>query len=78
MKHSKTRNTSNPEALIGEDAAARFLAVSPRTLRNWRTRGNGPKFVKVSARCIRYRVKDLTDWTEKRTRRSTSDLGIFR
>lgn len=74
-----TRNHPSPsEALLDERRAAAYLSVSPRTLRNWRTRGGGPKFVKVSARCIRYRVKDLAEWTERRTRRSTSDLGILR
>ena len=68
----------DPAALVDETLAANFLALSKRTLRNWRTRGGGPKFVKVSSRCIRYRVQDLIDWTEKKTRRSTSDLGIFR
>ena len=73
-----TNLPNDEQRLLSESQAARHLAVSPRTLRNWRTRGNGPKFVKVSARCIRYRVKDLSEWTERRTRRSTSDLGIFR
>ena len=67
-----------PAALVDETQAADFLALSKRTLRNWRTRGGGPKFVKVSNRCIRYRLQDLIDWTEKKTRRSTSDLGILR
>ncbi|QYI99719.1 helix-turn-helix domain-containing protein [Thalassovita mediterranea] len=69
---------TDPNQLLGESQAANYLAVSPRTLRNWRTRGGGPKFVKVSARCIRYRLKDLVDWADKRTRRSTSDMGFFR
>lgn len=73
-----TKLPVDEDRLLSESQAAKHLAVSPRTLRNWRTRGGGPKFVKVSARCIRYRVKDLADWTERRTRRSTSDLGIFR
>ncbi|MBI1236323.1 MAG: helix-turn-helix domain-containing protein [Alphaproteobacteria bacterium] len=68
----------NERQLLSETQAAKYLAVSPRTLRNWRTRGGGPKFIKVSNRCIRYSVHDLLDWTEKKTRRSTSDLGIFR
>lgn len=71
-------DTAPPDTLVNENQAADMLCVSPRTLRNWRTRGGGPKFVKISPRCIRYRVSDLTSWTEKRIRRSTSDLGIFR
>jgi predicted DNA-binding transcriptional regulator AlpA len=69
---------TNANALVEEDQAADFLALSHRTLRNWRSRGGGPKYIKVSAGCIRYRVQDLHDWIERKTRRSTSDLGIFR
>lgn len=75
MANTKLRD---PDQLLDEAGAAKHLAVSPRTLRNWRTRGGGPKFVKISDRCIRYRLRDLLEWLEKRTRRSTSDLGILR
>ncbi|WP_430431863.1 helix-turn-helix transcriptional regulator [Oceanicaulis sp.] len=73
-----TNQGPDPNRLLSEDQAAKRLSISPRTLRNWRTRGGGPKFIKVSGRCIRYRIKDLDEWTDRRTRRSTSDLGIFR
>lgn len=64
------------EELINEDQAAKALGVTKRALRNWRVRGGGPKYVKVSSRCIRYRRRDLLDWTEARIRENTSDLGI--
>ena len=76
--NSETQTTVRIQAnLLNEVQAADYLAVSPRTLRNWRTRGGGPKYVRISARCIRYRMSDLSEWTENRTRRSTSDFGIF-
>ncbi|WP_339745281.1 helix-turn-helix domain-containing protein [uncultured Maricaulis sp.] len=78
MKKPKTPVLTDANALIDEDDASKYLAISPRTLRNWRTRGGGPRFVKISARCIRYRMRDLLEWSDKRTRRSTSDLGILR
>jgi predicted DNA-binding transcriptional regulator AlpA len=73
-----SKQSTDPDALIDERKAALFLSISDRTLRNWRTRGGGPKFVKISTRCIRYRMRDLLEWSDHRTRRSTSDLGIFR
>ena len=73
-----TSGTQPVTTLLKEFEAAQFLNVSPRALRNWRTRGGGPKFIRVSARCIRYRPNDLEEWVEKRSRRSTSDLGILR
>lgn len=61
------------DRLIGEKAAAQFIGYTPRALQNWRVRGGGPRFVKVSSRSIRYRRRDLIDWAEGRLRTSTSD-----
>ncbi|MBL9096234.1 MAG: hypothetical protein JNK07_04850 [Alphaproteobacteria bacterium] len=36
-----------------------MLNVSPRVLEAWRCRGGGPTFVKISARCVRYRRDDV-------------------
>lgn len=71
-----TNNDSTSMQMLSEVQTAKLLAVSPRTLRNWRTRGGGPQFVQVSPRCIRYRLTDLEAWADRRKRRSTSDLGI--
>jgi len=55
--------------------AAEYLNLQPKTLSRWRIRGGGPKFIRVSPRCIRYRASDLDAWTAQRLRRSTSDNG---
>lgn len=65
----------HPDQLLNEHDAAELLGYSVRTLQKWRVVGGGPKFVKVSARSIRYRVKDLLDWIAERTISSTSDQG---
>jgi predicted DNA-binding transcriptional regulator AlpA len=61
------------DRLIDEFVAAEFLGYSVRALRNWRVRGGGPRYVKVSARSIRYRRRDLIAWAEARLCRNTSD-----
>lgn len=61
------------DQLICEKDAAEFLGYTKRALQNWRLRGGGPRFVKVSARSIRYRRRDLLEWIEARLRNSTSD-----
>lgn len=66
------------EQLLPEKTAAKLLAISPRTLRNWRVKGKGPQYVKVSSRAIRYRYGDLIRWSESQTRTSTSDRGILK
>lgn len=62
------------DQLINEQAAAHFLGYSVRALQNWRVRGGGPRFVKVSARSIRYRRRDLIEWSEARLVSHTSQV----
>lgn len=61
--------------LMTEQEAAKLLGLSPRTLQKWRITGNGPVFVRASARAIRYQRPDLERWVEDRRRASTSDPG---
>jgi predicted DNA-binding transcriptional regulator AlpA len=63
------------DQLVTEKEAARFLGYSVRALQNWRLRGGGPPYVKVSSRSVRYRRGDLRDWAFARLRTSTSDSG---
>ena len=66
---------ADPDSLIRQEEAALILGVSPRAMENFRYRGRGPSYVKISARCIRYRRSDLRDFIEERVRTSTSDPG---
>lgn len=63
------------DRLIPEAEAADFLGYSVRALQNWRLRGGGPVFVRVSCRSIRYRRRDLIAWTEQRLAVSTSQAA---
>jgi len=76
-----SRDPDHLDRLIDERQAAKFLGYSPRALQNWRVRGGGPKFVKVSKRSIRYRRRDLIEWANTKTQKSTSqsiwDRPIF-
>lgn len=62
----------NYDRRMNETEAADVLCYSVRALQNWRHRGGGPKFIKVSARSVRYRRRDLLDWIEARTVAHTS------
>lgn len=63
------------DRLIDEKEAASFLGYTVRALQNWRLRGGGPKFVKVSARSVRYRRRDLFAWIEVHTVCNTSEFS---
>lgn len=64
--------TENPNRLMDETEAAELLCYSVRALQNWRYRGGGPKFIKISARSVRYAYGDVMDWIDQRRVANTS------
>jgi len=58
------------ELHIDEKKAAEFLGISPRTMQGYRSKGGGPKFRKIGQRTVRYKIKDLIDWTNDRNNTS--------
>ncbi|MGR3724282.1 helix-turn-helix transcriptional regulator [Abyssibius alkaniclasticus] len=65
--------TQMADRLIDEREAASILCYTPRALQNWRHRGGGPKFVKVSGRSVRYRISEVYAWIDARTVANTSE-----
>jgi hypothetical protein len=59
--------------LLTEREAAEAIGLTPRFLTERRRLGGGPPFVRISARCIRYRPEDIQHWARERIRTSTSD-----
>lgn len=55
-----------PHEYLNTHDAAKVIGLSEQTLRKYRVQGNGPRFAKVNARVIRYRLADLRDWMEGR------------
>ena len=66
----------DPLALLTEADAAKLLRFTPRFLQARRVRGDGPKFLKISSRAVRYRRSDLLEWEQSLVRTSTSDNGM--
>ena len=59
--------------LIDEKVAADFLGMTDRFMQNRRQQGDGCRYIAISARCIRYRRRDLKAWADGLVRTSTSD-----
>jgi predicted DNA-binding transcriptional regulator AlpA len=53
--------------LISTKQAAEMLGTSQGTLKSWRSRGTGPKWVKLGA-AVRYDVEELLDFIKRNTR----------
>lgn len=50
--------------LLTAEQTAAYLSLSPATLRNWRAKRTGPRWL-GSQRRVRYRVSDLQAWLER-------------
>ena len=61
--------------LIGNDEAARLLHITPATLRFWRCKGKGPRYIKfgpAKQAGVAYYVDDIDAWIAARKFDSTT------
>lgn len=59
-------STIAEEALLNDDEVSALLGVPRSTLRAWRTRGIGPRFIRLSPRTPRCRIADVRSWIDSR------------
>jgi len=64
---SAAEDSISSTPMLDQEEAARFLHVQPRTLESWRQRRIGPRFVRYSMRCVRYREQDLQTWLDSQS-----------
>jgi len=57
MDHNQDRTR-----LLTTAEAAEYIGSTAQTLEGWRARRKGPRFVKPSAKFVRYRIADLDEW----------------
>lgn len=55
--------------LISSKQAASILGISPGTLENWRVRGYGPPYIKIS-NLVKYEEGAVYEWIGKQTTKS--------
>lgn len=59
--------------LLTPEEVAEVTSLSLETLAQWRSQKRGPKFVKISRNCVRYRQGDLDGWVSERIVRTDQD-----
>ena len=59
------------ERLLSTEEVAEVLGRPPRTLRQWRYLGVGPKYLKVGA-AVRYRPGDVEEWHRAQEREAAA------
>ena len=78
MKTKELAGDDNTGLLSSRQAAA-FLGIKANTLKVWRWRGIGPRFVRLGDRPgarVVYRRADILAWIEDRTFDSTSAATV--
>ena len=60
------------QVLLTEQQTADWLGLSIHTLRDWRWRKQGPPWVQISPKCIRYCVEKVQEWLDGQTRNPLS------
>jgi predicted DNA-binding transcriptional regulator AlpA len=56
---------STRDLMLTTEQVAAWIGFEVETLRVWRRRGVGPRFVQLSHRDFRYRVSDVNAWLDK-------------
>jgi len=51
--------------LLTDTEVAELLGISVKTIQQWRWKGIGPTYVKVSTGWVRYRPADVATWLEE-------------
>lgn len=50
------------ERLLSPDELHELLGVPKRTIRDWGTKGTGPKRYRLNHKTTRYRIEDVREW----------------
>jgi hypothetical protein len=61
------------EEAVNTRAASRLTGVPVTTLETWRSRGGGPKFLKLGAKTVRYQRRELLTWMVRQQYANTAD-----
>jgi predicted DNA-binding transcriptional regulator AlpA len=57
---------TNPDELIDEKQVSTEHNINLHTLRKWRCKNRGPRFIKLSRGIVRYRRRDVAAWLASR------------
>lgn len=61
------KKTVDDRPLMDTEATSVYLDVPAETLKTWRRRGEGPPFIRVNGRMVRYRPAHLDAWLDSQT-----------
>ena len=59
-----------PETFLDTRQVARWLRYKEETLRQWRSNGIGPPYIRVLGKLIRYRQSDVERWMDEQVQQT--------
>jgi len=65
-----TEVTTMPETFLNTRKAANWIGYKPETLRQWRTNGIGPPYIRVLGKLVRYRASDVERWMDEQVQQT--------
>ena len=65
MSFSRSTGAEVMDMLTRQEVAA-ILRLKPQTLAKWAVLGLGPRYKKLSPRCVRYALADVQRWLKSR------------
>jgi hypothetical protein len=66
------------ERLLKPAEAARILGVTVKQMAIWRSKGGGPRFVRISHKVVMYRHQTLLEWAREREFGSAHEARLSR
>lgn len=73
-----TTEINTQPAFLRTGELARRWGVEAQTLRVWRMRGTGPKYVRLAPTVVAYALSDVQDFEARRSFSSTSEETVAR
>ncbi len=68
---------NDEEYLTPDEVVQRYKnTINKRTLANWRSSGEGPKYTKIGGRVL-YPLLELINWEKKRTRVGVAAMALI-
>lgn len=54
------------DELLTEQQISKLTKIPASTLRSWRKRGRGPRYLRLGDRVVRFRRRDINEWLASR------------
>ena len=64
---------TDDDKLVDEQFVAEYYGVSTRTVKTWRYRGSGPRYIRVAPQKVKYRWGDIRAYNAEESFSSTTE-----